>query len=66
MIKKTFIIILIVILCLFSLSGCYNAEGLETLAYAVAIGIDKGTTDKIRLSLQFALLNESSSEGSRK
>ena len=66
MLKKTFAIILIIILCLISLTGCYSAEGLETLAYAVAIGIDKGEKDVIRLSLQFAVLSKSSSEGSRK
>ena len=66
MIKKAFILVIIIILCLFFLSGCYSAEGLETLAYAVAIGIDKGENDKIRLSLQFAVLSESSSQGSRK
>ena len=31
-----------IILVLISLTGCYSAQGLETLAYAVAIGIDKG------------------------
>lgn len=60
MIKKIYIIILIIIFCIFTLSGCYSAEGLETLAYAVAIGIDKGENDKIRLSIQFAVLSESS------
>ncbi len=60
MLKKYFIIAVIIIFCLFSLSGCYSAEGLETLAYAVALGIDKGENDKIRVSLQFALLSESS------
>lgn len=60
MLKKVFIIILIIIFCLFTLTGCYSAEGLETLAYAVAIGIDKGESDKIRLSLQFAVLSQSS------
>ena len=60
MVKKIFIILLILIFCLFTLTGCYSAEGLETLAYAVAIGIDKGESDKIRLSLQFAVLSESS------
>ena len=58
--KKIFVIILIIIFCMFPLTGCYNAEGLETLAYAVAIGIDKGENDKIRISLQFAVLSESS------
>lgn len=60
MLKKIFTIILILIFCLFTLTGCYNAQGLEALAYAVAIGIDKGENDKIRLSLQFAVLSESS------
>ena len=64
--KKIFVIILILIFCVFTLTGCYSAEGLETLAYAVAIGIDKGENDKISLSLQFAVLNESSSDGARK
>ena len=66
MVKKIFIVLLILIFGMFTLTGCYNAEGLETLAYAVAIGIDKGKNDKIRLSLQFAVLSESSSEASRK
>ena len=62
--KKIFVIALIILFCLFNLCGCYNAEGLETLAYAVAIGIDKGENDKIRLSLQFAVLSNSNSESS--
>ena len=64
-IKKLIAFILIIIFCLFTLTGCYSAEGIETLAYAVAIGIDKGENDKIRLSLQFALLSDSSSGGGR-
>ncbi len=58
--KKIIVILLILILCLYFLTGCYSAEGLETLAYAVAIGIDKGETDIIRLTLQFAVLSNSS------
>lgn len=65
MVKKLLIFIIITIYCLFSLTGCYSAEGLETHAYAVALGIDKGENDKIKLSLQFAVLSKSSQEGSR-
>jgi len=64
--KRVFIIIIILIFCAYTLTGCYSAEALETLAYAVAIGIDKGENDKIRLSLQFAVLNSSNSENARK
>ena len=63
--KKLLAYILIIIFCMSSLTGCYSAEGIETLAYAVAIGIDKGENDKIRFSLQFALLSNSSSGGGR-
>ena len=57
---KPLIILIIIITCMFFLTGCYSAEGLEKLAYAVALGIDKGENNKIRLSLQFALLSNSS------
>ena len=63
--KKLIAYILIIIFCVPTLPGCYSAEGIETLAYAVAIGIDKGENDKLRLSLQFALLSDSSSSGGR-
>ena len=64
MIKKIISIILIVLFCMFFLTGCYSAQGIETLAYAVAIGIDKGEHDNIKLSLQFALLSNNSGESS--
>ena len=64
--KKLIAYLLIIIFCLPTLTGWYCAEGIETLAYAVAIGIDKGENDKIRLSLQFALLSNSSSGSGRK
>ena len=64
--KKILILIFILILFITCLTGCYSAKGLETLAYAVAIVIDKGENDKIRLSLQFAILSKSDSQNSRK
>lgn len=61
---KYIFLILILLLSLFCLSGCYDARGVETLAYAVAIGIDKGADDTIRLSLQFAVPTSSDSSSS--
>lgn len=63
MIKKTIAVLLVLILCLLTLTGCYNAEGLETLAYAVAMGIDKGENNEIKISLQFAIPNNSDGGG---
>ena len=61
--KSLATLILIIVICMFYLTGCYSAEGLETLGYVVALGIDKGENNKIRLSLQFAILSNSSSGG---
>lgn len=61
--KSLATLILIILICMFFLTGCYSAEGLETLGYVVALGIDKGENNKIRLSLQFAILSNSSSGG---
>ena len=59
---KRFILILFLGVLLFSLTGCYDARGVESLSYAVAIGLDKGNDNLLRLSLQFAA---PSSDGSR-
>ena len=42
-------------LCSVLLTGCYDAVGIEHTAYAIAIGIDKGDNDTIRLTLQFSM-----------
>ena len=61
--KKTKIITLLLTLSIltFSLTGCYDSRTIETLSYAVAIGIDKGDNNLLRLSLQFASPGSSSS-----
>lgn len=62
--KKYIILFCVLIFSLSSLSGCYDAEGIEALGYVVAIGLDKGTSNTLKLSLQFAILEGSSSSGS--
>ena len=62
-ILKYCFIFLILFIMLFSLTGCYDARGLETLSYVVAIGIDIGENNLLRLSLQFATTS-ASGEGS--
>lgn len=58
---KTLILIFLLLFSSFMLSGCYSAQGLETLAYPVAIGIDKGEGNKIKLTLQIATLTNNNS-----
>lgn len=62
--KKIVCLLLTLTLSCFSLTGCYSTRGLETLAYAVAIGIDKGDgNNKFKVTLQLAVLSDSSSDG---
>ncbi len=62
---KIIFIIIILITSLFILTGCYDANSVETLAYAVAIGLDKVQDNTIKLTIQFAVPTTSdSSSGS--
>ena len=63
MVKKSFILFLILSICVLTLSGCYDAIGIEDLSYAIAIGLDEGENNILKLSIQFASPNKSS-EGS--
>ena len=51
--RKIFLLILIISICLFFLTGCYDIKEIEDLAYAIAIGIDSSETSVIKLSIQF-------------
>ena len=63
--KLKYIFTILILLCsLFLLTGCYDSFDVETLAYAVAIGIDKIDTDSIRLTVQIASPSSSSSNSS--
>lgn len=59
---KILCLFLILSICIFSLTGCYDARGIEDLSYAIAIGIDKGENNIIKLSIQFATPSASSSD----
>lgn len=52
--KKFLCLFLILSICIFTLTGCYDANGIENLSYAIAIGLDKGENNIIKLSIQFA------------
>ena len=61
---KYVFLILILLFSLVCLSGCYDSRGIETLAYVVALGIDKSDNNTIRLTLQFAVPTSSDSSSS--
>jgi len=59
-------LILILILCSFTflLSGCNDSNAVDQFSYVIAIGLDKGNSNKLNLSLQFPIANGSNGSGS--
>ena len=63
--KKCISIILILVLSTFSLTGCVSNQNIDDLAYVVAIGIDVGEIDKLKVSFQIGIPSSSSSSSTR-
>ena len=63
-IKKIFLIICVLILALTQLSGCYDARGIEDLAYVTALGIDISDNNVLSLTFQISIPGTSSESGS--
>ena len=58
--KKNLLILIIMLTCLFNLTGCYDAHGIEDLAYATAIGLDVSDNNTLSLTLQFSIPSSNS------
>lgn len=58
MIKKTLLIILIM-LPIF-LTACYDKEEIDNITYVIALGLDKGEKEKLKISMQYFTINEKS------
>lgn len=63
-IKKIVIIIFILLINLFLLSGCYDSRGIEDLAYVTALGIDINDNDILSITFQISIPGTSSESGS--
>ncbi|MCX7923320.1 MAG: Ger(x)C family spore germination protein [Clostridia bacterium] len=53
--RKLICIFLIVSILCGLLSGCYDRREVDELAYVLAIGLDKGKTNKLKITLQIAV-----------
>lgn len=62
--KKIAIILAIIIILVFSLSGGYNTHNIDELSYVVAIGLDVGINNNLKLSIQLAKPGGSSDSNS--
>lgn len=60
--RKIVLLVFLVMLAL-SFSSCYDAGEIDSLLHVVTIGVDRGISDKWRLSLQFSPMQESEGGG---
>jgi len=51
--RKTISITLIVVILVTMLTGCYDLMEPDEMTYVLAIGLDKGVKDKLRLTVEF-------------
>lgn len=61
--KNSILLFLILTISLFSLSGCYNEQNIDHLAFVVALGFDVGEDNKLKLSFQISVPGGSSESG---
>ncbi len=55
--KYCLIFVLIIIVCL-PMAGCYDAIEIDEEVYTLAIGVDKGVNNMIRVTFQYATYKE--------
>lgn len=64
MYKKTPILLVILLLSIsISLTGCFDQREVDDLAYVIGIGLDKGTTNALKVTLQIAVPTVIAGEG---
>lgn len=61
---KILIIIIIVVLIGFGISGSYASESIDKLAYVVALALDSGSNNNLKLTIQLANPNNFASQDS--
>ena len=63
-IRKIFAIFILTLLLIISTSNYYGIKGIDNLAYVVAIGLDVGDEEELKLSLQISVPNNGESGSS--
>lgn len=62
--RKTISITLIVIILVTMLTGCHDLIEFNEMTYVLAVGLDKGVKDKLRLTIEFRTVKVGSSSNS--
>ncbi|HEX9063186.1 MAG TPA: Ger(x)C family spore germination protein, partial [Clostridia bacterium] len=62
--RKSILLLLVFVFLLTTLTGCFDAQEVSEWSYVYSIGLEKGQTDKLRLTVQLQSMKSSSGEGS--
>ncbi len=60
--KKALSLFLILLILSSSVTGCYDATEIDDEVYAISVGVDRGVSNKVRLTVEFPLYAGGSSE----
>lgn len=63
MMHRQRVILLLITLIIPFLTSCYDAKELDEWAYVYTMGIDKGVSDNLRITLQIETMREQQSNG---
>ena len=55
--RKIFVIVLLTLMLIISTTNYYGIKGIDNLAYVVALGLDVGENEALKLSLQISIPN---------
>ena len=62
--RKYLALFLLLSICTFSLSGCYNTQYIDKLAYVIALGFDVGENSALKMSFQISIPSDPNSDSS--
>lgn len=62
--KKSIPIFIILIVILFTLTGCYYTKGIDQYYFIIALGLDKGNNGLLKISIQISSTSKDSSSAS--
>ncbi|HEX2924972.1 MAG TPA: Ger(x)C family spore germination protein [Ruminiclostridium sp.] len=58
-------LIILIVSAMLPLASCFDAREIDSWAYVYTMGVDKGVSDKLRMTIQFLALKEQTGGGSQ-
>lgn len=66
MLRKALAVLMMTVLSAIFLTGCYDAREIDDEVYAISVGVDKGVSNKVRLTIQYPTYKSGGSDQSKK